>query len=142
MPEAANRPVIATAGQHHRHADRRSQLNGPDKPVLSISSHLSGAQFSRWARLPNHLNSLSTIEPLRGKRPPLSQAILSLRLLSRPLHLSHHPENQFRPTIQLLPSYYTVISAANAICKSEYINCKALLCSSDTNRRFSPSRKR
>ena len=39
MPEAANRLVIATAGQRHRPADSHSECNGPNRPVQSISSH-------------------------------------------------------------------------------------------------------
>lgn len=51
MPDAANRLVIATAGQRHGHADSRSEFNGPDRPIRSLSSHLPGHNSLGGSRL-------------------------------------------------------------------------------------------
>lgn len=46
MPKPANRLVIATAGQRHRHADSRSELNGPDRLCAVYLQPSTGSQFS------------------------------------------------------------------------------------------------
>jgi hypothetical protein len=114
-PEPANRLVIATAGQRHRHAERRPELEGADRQVLSIFSHPplhnldGGGGLYGCKSVPD---SQSTIEPL------LTQAIHLV--LADPL-LGCSSELSSLPTA--LENPLPVTSLVLTISQHSIINC-------------------